>query len=84
MVSFRSVCEFIIGLFSNSFTHIFSVGIKQKLDEKNPDGTPVFQFKHDDWKELVTSMDDKMLTTYYERHQAFPIFGIVWIGRCVL
>jgi hypothetical protein len=23
----------------------FSVGIKQKLDEKNPDGTSVFQFK---------------------------------------
>jgi hypothetical protein len=68
MILFRSVCGFIIGLFSNSFTHIFSIGIKQKLDEKNPDGTSVFQFKHENWKEFVISMDDKMLTNYYERH----------------
>ena len=62
----------------------FSVGNKQKLDEKNPDGTPVFQFKHDNWKEFVTSMDDKMLPNYYERHQMYPNFGLVWIARRVL
>ena len=59
----------------------FSVGMKQKLNEKNPDGTSVFQFKHDNWKEFVTSMDDKMLTNYYESHETYPILGLVWIGH---
>jgi hypothetical protein len=63
------------------FAHKFSVGIKQKLDEKNPDGTSVFQFKHDNWKEFLTSMDDKMLTNYYESHETYPILGLVWIGH---
>jgi hypothetical protein len=62
----------------------FSVGIKQKLDEKNRDGTSVFQFKHDNWKEFVTSMDDEMLTNYYERHENCPNFGLVWIGHRIL
>ncbi len=66
LINICIVCGFIIGLLSNLFTHIFSVGIKQKLDEKNPDGTSVFQFKHDNWKEFMTLMDDKMLTNYYE------------------
>ncbi len=61
----------------------FFVGIKQKLDENNPDGIFVFQFKYDNWKELVTSMDDKMLTHYYERHQSYPNIGLVWIGHCI-
>jgi hypothetical protein len=62
----------------------FSVRIKQKLDEKTPDGTPEFQFKHCNWKEFVTSMDDKMLTNYYERHQTYPNFGLVWICRHIV
>jgi hypothetical protein len=62
----------------------FSVGIKQKLDDNNPDGTSVFQFKHDNWKEFVTSMDDEMLTNYYERHETYPNFGLVWIGHHIL
>ncbi len=39
------------------------------------------QFKHDSWKEFPTSMDDEMLTNYYERHETYPNFGLVWIGR---
>ena len=62
----------------------FSVGIKQKLVDKNSDGTSVFQFKHDNWKEYVTSMDDEMLTNDYERHETYPTFGLVWIGRRIL
>jgi hypothetical protein len=62
----------------------FPVGIKQKLHDKNPDGTSVFQFRHDNWKEFMTSMDDKMLINYYERHEAYPNFGLVWIGCRIL
>ncbi len=62
----------------------FSVEIKQKLDDKNSDGTSVFQFKHDNWKEFVTSIDDEMLTNYYECHGTYPNFGLVWIGHCIL
>jgi hypothetical protein len=58
--------------------------VKQILDDKNPDGTSVFQFKHDNWKEFVTSMDEEMLTNYYERHETYPNFGLVWIGHCIL
>ncbi len=42
--------------------------IKQKLDELNPDGTPVFHFKHENWEEFVRSMDDKVLTNCIEHH----------------
>jgi hypothetical protein len=62
----------------------FFVGIKQKLNEKNPDVTSVFQFKHDNWKEFLTSMDDEMLTNYYECHETYPNFGLVWIGHRIL
>jgi hypothetical protein len=62
----------------------FSVQIKQKLDKKNPDGTSVFQFKHDNWKKIVTSMDDKILTNYYDRHETYQNFGLVWIGHRIL
>jgi hypothetical protein len=44
--------------------------------------TSVFQFKHDNWKEFVTSMDDKMLTNYYERHETLKILG--WYGLAVV
>jgi hypothetical protein len=65
------------------FVHLhFSVGIKQKLDMKNPDGNSVFQFKQDHWIEFLTSMDDEMLTNYYEHHH--PNFGLVWIGSHIL
>jgi hypothetical protein len=67
------------------FVHpYFSVEIKQKLDENNPDGTPVFQFENDNWKEFVTSVDDKMLLICYEHHQTYPNFGLVWIGRRIV
>jgi hypothetical protein len=62
----------------------FSVGIKQKLDELNPDGTPVFNFKHDNWNEFVSSMDEEMLGNYYEHHQTNPNFGLVWIGHRIV
>ncbi len=62
----------------------FSVGIKQKLDKKNLDGTSVFQFKYDNWNKFVTSMDEKMLTNYYESHETYPNFGLVWIGHRIL
>jgi hypothetical protein len=62
----------------------FSVEIKHKLDEFNPDGTPVFHFKHENWKEFMRSMVDEMLTNYYERHQTYPNFGLVWIGRRIV
>jgi hypothetical protein len=58
----------------------FSVPIKQDMDEKNPDGTPVFIFKHDDWSKIFHSMDEEMLANYYNRHQVYPTFGLVWIG----
>ncbi len=57
-----------------------SVEVKQKLDELNPGSTPVFQFKHDNWNDFVSSMDDKMLSNYFERGQTYPNFGLVWIG----
>ncbi len=67
------------------FVHpYFSVGIKQKLDDKNPDDTSVFQFKHDNWKEFVTSMDDELHINYYECHETYQNFGLVWIGHCIL
>ncbi len=62
----------------------FSVEIEEKLDESNPDGTPVSHFKHENWKEFVRSMDDGMLTIYYVRHQAYPNFGLVWIGHHIV
>jgi hypothetical protein len=62
----------------------FSVEIKQKQDELNPDGNPVFHFKHDDWNEFVSSMDEEMLSNYHERHQTYPNFGLVWIGHCIV
>jgi hypothetical protein len=61
-----------------------SVDIKQELDEKNPYGTPVFIFKHDNWKQFISSMDEQMLANYYERHQTCPNFGLVWIGRRIV
>jgi hypothetical protein len=62
----------------------FSVDIKQKLDELNLDGTPVFNFKHDNRKQFISSMDEQMLANYYERHQTYPNFGLVWIGHHIV
>jgi hypothetical protein len=53
----------------------FSVDIKQKLDELSPDGAPVFNFKHYNWKQFISSMDEQMLVNYYECHQPYPNFG---------
>ncbi len=62
----------------------FSVDIKQKLDELNPNGTPVFNFKHDNWNQFVSSTDEEMLGNYYECHQTYPNFGLIWYGRCIV
>ncbi len=59
----------------------FSVDIKQELDERNPDGTPVFIFKHENWKQFISSMEGQMLANYYERHQTYPNFDLVWISH---
>jgi hypothetical protein len=67
------------------FVHpLFSVAIKQDLDELNPDGTLVFNIKHDNWKQFISSMDEQMLANYYKCHHTYPNFGLVWIGRHIV
>ncbi len=62
----------------------FSVDIKQELDELNPDGTPAFNFEHDNWKQFISSMDEQVLANYYERHQTYPNFDLVWIAHRIV
>jgi hypothetical protein len=60
---------------------LFSVDVVQKLDELNPDGTLVFNFKHDNWNQFVSSMDEEMLGKL-NVIRLIPILG--WYGLAII
>jgi hypothetical protein len=58
----------------------FSVPCKTDLNEKHPDGISVYKFKHESWNQFIRAMDDELVSKYFEVHQEYPCFGIVWLG----
>ncbi len=51
------------------------------LEGKYPDGTLHFPFKHGNWEDFICHMDDGLQTNYYNIHEEFPKFGLVWLGK---
>ena len=62
----------------------FSVPCKTDLNEKHPDGVSVYNFKHESWNQFIRAMDDELVTKYFDVHQEYPRFGIVWIGTQIM
>ena len=54
------------------------------LEGKQPDGTLHFKFKNGNWEDFIRHMDDGLRSNYYDIHQEFPKFGLVWLGKCVM
>ena len=61
-----------------------TVVAEDDLEAKNPDGTLQFPFKHANWEDFVCHMDEGLQAKYYERHEEFPKFGLVWLGKRVV
>jgi len=62
----------------------FSVPCKTDLNEKHPDGISMYNFKHESWNQFIRAMDDELVTNYFEVHQEYPRFGIVWLGTDIM
>ena len=62
----------------------FSVPCKTDLNEKHPDGVSVYNFKHESWNQFIRAMDDELVSKYFEVHQEYPRFGIVWLGTQIM
>ena len=54
------------------------------LEGKYPDGTLHFPFKHGNWEDFICHMDDGLQSNYYDIHEEFPKFGLVWLGKRVM
>ena len=61
-----------------------TVVAEDDLEAKNPDGTLQFPFKHSNWEDFIRHMDEGLQCNYYERHEEFPKFGLVWLGKRVV
>ena len=61
-----------------------TVVAEDDLEAKNPVGTFVFPFKHGNCEEFICHMDKGLRRNYYERHDEYPKFGLVWLGKCVM
>jgi hypothetical protein len=42
-----------------------------------------FQFKHNNWMQLIRSVDDKLELKHHNRFNEIPRFGLVWLGQHV-
>jgi hypothetical protein len=62
----------------------FTVPCKTDLNEKHPDGIAVYKFKHESWTQCIRAMDDELVSNYYQVHNEYPRFGIVWLGTQTL
>ena len=58
-----------------------AVVAEDDLEGKWPDGTLHFPFKHGNWEDFICHMDDGLQTNYYNIHEEFPKFGLVWLGK---
>jgi hypothetical protein len=89
-----TICTVQIGLYElccmNSYEKQFvlpnlSVEEEDDLEEKWPDGTLHFPFKHGNWEDFICHMeDDGLREKYYNIHGELPKFGLVWLGKRVI
>ena len=60
------------------------VPCRTNLNEKHPDGISVYRFKHESWTQFIRAMDDELVSNYFQVHNEYPRFGIVWLGTQIL
>jgi hypothetical protein len=48
-----------------------------------PDGFRQFQFKHNNWMQLIRSVDDELELEHHNHINEIPRFGLVWLGQRV-
>ena len=60
-----------------------TVVAEDDLEGKWPDGTLHFPIKHKNWEDFILHMDDGLRSNYYNIHERFPKFGLVWLGKRV-
>jgi hypothetical protein len=58
-----------------------TVVAEDDLEEKYPDGTLHFPFKHGNWEDFLHHMDEGLQRNYYDQHEENPKFGLVWLGK---
>jgi hypothetical protein len=61
-----------------------TVVAEDDLEGKWPDGTLHFPFKHGNWEDFIRHMNDRLRSNYYDIHEKFPKFGLVWLGKRVM
>ena len=48
-----------------------TVVAEDDLEDKHPDGTLVFPFKHGNWEDFICHMDKGLRRNYYEHHKEY-------------
>jgi hypothetical protein len=61
-----------------------TVVVEDDLEAKYPDGTLQFPFKHGNWEYFISHMDKGLQSNYYKRHDKYPKFESIWLGKRVM